>query len=68
VDRAGILLSALYSLLLLIAADGFSYLGRRYGQRNRDQQDHDKNADEEKSLLVSKVVSRAGLCRVGSYG
>jgi hypothetical protein len=67
-DRAGVLLSAVYRFLFLIAADGLSYLGRRYGQRNRDQQDHNKNANQEKSLLVSKVSPGAGWCRVGSHG
>jgi hypothetical protein len=52
-DRAGILLSALYRFLFLIAADGFSHLGRRYGQRHRDQQDHEKNAKQEKSILTA---------------
>lgn len=61
-DRAGILLSAVYRFLFLIAADLFRYLGRRYRQRKRDQQDHEKNAEQEKSLLVSQVVPRARWC------
>jgi hypothetical protein len=69
VDRTGILLSALYGLLFLIAADLFRHLGRCYSQRDHDEQDHDQDAEQEKALLVSSVVSQgAGWCRDGSHG
>jgi hypothetical protein len=59
-DRASILLPAMYRLLFLIPSDGISNLRRRDRQRDHDQQDHEKHAEQQKPLFLSRFGFRFG--------
>jgi hypothetical protein len=56
-DRARILLSAVYRLLFLIPSDGISNLRRRDRQRDHDQQDHEKHAEQQKPIFLPRSGS-----------
>jgi hypothetical protein len=51
-DGPGILQTAVHCFYFLIAADRLSHLGRGNGQRDRDQQHHKQNAEQQKALFL----------------
>jgi hypothetical protein len=51
-DGADVLLPAVDGFDLLIAAQVFCHFGRRYGQREKNQQDHEENAEQEKAVFL----------------
>jgi hypothetical protein len=66
-NRPRVLFPAMDRLLFLIPANRFRHLGRRDGEGKRDQQNHDQDAKQEKSFLVSGIrVGPASHWRSGS--
>jgi hypothetical protein len=53
-DRARVLLSAVDRFLFLIPPDRIGNLRRRDRQRNRDQQDQEKHAEQQKPLFLPR--------------
>jgi hypothetical protein len=59
-DRARVLLPPLDRLLFLIPSDGVGNLWRRDRQRDHDQQDHEKHAEQQKTLFLPRPAFRFG--------
>jgi hypothetical protein len=57
-NRAGILLSPMNGFDLFISANGSCNFWRRDGQRQRDQQNHEEDAEQEKSLFPCGTQAR----------
>jgi hypothetical protein len=51
-DGAGILLPPVHGFSFLVAADRLRYLGRRDGQGEQNQQDHEQDAEQQETVFL----------------